>query len=368
MIDHFIRTFALLSIAWSLAACSSLTPVDQRNLLNSMPVSQSLNFEPMPFGMQGDPDLTGGVIEIDGRKSFYKAYELPANHPDIVVQLRTYIEKSNEGDGFFYPVVELYDHSFKQLDVIRPQLRFTQISSDGRYAAVPIRLKPEVGSFIIRTEPKLLGQEASYTTNHEGASWSYSVSPFSKRKPASYLPLGQLELLTPDEGFSQPFEKMSGWFWQFAFDKGGESLATTEDYLPDLTLGGGPMFSYGYSFAIPSRPSASVRASLGLSYLSLSDKDGDSHSQFFALSDLLWIESNQVSSIGFGLTFRGAHEYKNENGTFNLDPAFGPKVLIEIRGAMGVSLGAQLSWLTFSDENGNEFSSNQAGLYLTKLY
>ena len=363
-----MRLICLLLAGSILGGCSTLSPVEQRQLLESTPASSNVNFESLPLGMQGDPDLSTGVIEINGRKSFYKAYELPKRHPSMVVQLRTYIAKTNEGEGFFYPVVELYDHSGKQVDVIRPQLRFTQISSSGRYAAIPIRLNPDIASFVIRTEPKLFGQEASYTTNHEGASWSYSVSPFSKRKPASYLPLGQLELLTPDEGFNQPFEKLSGFYWQFGYDKGSYSLASTEDYLPDVTLGGGPMFSYGYSFAVPSRPSTSVRASLGLSYLSVSDKDGESHSQFFALSDLLWVESNQVSSVGIGLTFRGAHEYKKGGEAYKLDPAFGPKVLVEIRGAMGVSIGAQLSWLTFTNENGDEFSSNQAGLYLNKLY
>lgn len=363
-----MRLLCVVFLSWFLAACSSMSPIEQQSLLQSTPVSSSLKFEPLPVGMQGDPDLSKGVIDVEGKKSFYKAYELEKGHGPMIVQLRTYIESTDVGDGFFYPVVELYDYSMRLVDTLRPQLRFTQLSSDGRYAAIPVQLNPNIGFFIIRTEPKLFGQEASYTTNHEGASWSYSVSPFSKRKSATYLPLGRLELLTPDEGFPQPFEKLSGPFWQFAFDKGGYDLATAEDYLPDLTLGGGPMFSYGYSFAVPSRPSSSIRASLGLGYLSVSDKSGASHSQTFAVSDLLWVESNQVSSLGAGVTFRGAHEYTISGDKFKFDPTWGPKIILEIRGAMGVSLGAQFSWLKFTDQNGTDRTSNQAGFYLTRLF
>jgi hypothetical protein len=318
--------------------------------------------------MQGDPELSDGVIEINGKRSFYKGYALPPRHASFVIQLRTYVESTEVGDGFFYPVIEMYDANMEQIDVLRPQLRFTQFSSDGRYAALPIRLNPEVGYFVIRTEPKLFGQEASYTTSHEGSSWSYSVTPFDKRKSATYLALGKVELLTPDEGFNQPFEKMSGAFWQFSFDRGGEELAIAEDYLPNLTLGGGPIFSLGYAFAIPSRPSSSFRSSIGYSYLSVSDKSGGSHEQQFAVGDLMWVESNQASSIGFGLTFRGAHEYSKSGVKTEFDPTWGPKVMVEIRGSMGVSLGVQLSWLNFTDKQGNEQSSNQIGVFLSKLY
>ncbi|WP_353347968.1 hypothetical protein [Oceaniserpentilla sp. 4NH20-0058] len=363
-----MRILLSLVICLSLSACSGLTPIEQRNLLDNTPAKDVLSFEPLPVGMQEDPDLSSGVIDINGKKSFYKAYELPKGHGSFVIQLRTYIQKSEEGDGFFYPVIELYNYAMEQVDIQRPQLRFTQFSSAGRYAAVPVRLNPDIGYVVIRTEPKLFGQEASYTTNHEGASWSYSVSPFSKRKPAAYLPLGHLELLTPDEDFPQPFEKLSGPFWQFAFDKGGYDLATAEDYLPDLTLGGGPMLSMGYSFAVPSRPSSSIRASLGFGYLSVGDKSGASHSQFYGMSDLLWVESNQVSSLGLGLTFRGGHQYTLSGDKYKFDPTFGPKVFAEIRGAMGVSLGAQLSWLTFTRADGEKYTSNQAGIFFTKLY
>lgn len=363
-----MRPLLLALFSLLLSACASLSPLDQRALLNTTEVSQQLKFEPLPIGMQGDPDLSTGVIEIDGKRSFYKAYEIEKGHASIVIQLRTYIQKTPQGDGFFYPVVELYDYDFEAVGVQRPQLRFTQISSAGRYAAVPIRLNPEVGYIVIRSEPKLFGEEASYTTNHEGASWSYSVSPFSKRKSATYLPLGKLELLTPDEGFPQPFEKLSGAFWQLSYDRGGIKLATAEDYLPNLTLGGGPIFSLGYSFAIPSRPSSSVRASGGFSYLSVNDKSGGSHTQSFFASDLLWVESNHVSSLGVGLTFRGAHKYSAAGIDEEFDPVLGPKLMVEIRGAMGVSLGAQLSSLTFTDKSGKEHTSNQVGFSLTKLY
>lgn len=371
MLHKFLKSCLQLSASFFvlvLAACSSLTPMEQQALLNTTPVSTALDFEELPVGMQGDPDLGEGVIEVGGKKSFYRGYRLQPGHGSFVVQLRTYIEKTPQGDGFFYPVIELYDFNMRQIDVMRPQLRFTQFSSKGRYAALPIRLNPDVGFFVIRTEPKLFGQEASYTTAHEGASWSYSVTPFNKRKAAMYLPLGQLELLTPDEGFSQPFEKMSGAFWQFSFDRGGKELAVAEDYLPNLTLGGGPVFSLGYAFAVPSRPFSSIRTSLGYSYLSVSDKDGSTHKQSFAAGDVMWVESNQVSSLGIGLTYRGAHEYTVSGVTTEFDPAWGPKVAAEIRGAMGVSLGAQLSWLSFTDEYGEKHSSNQAGIYLIKLY
>ncbi|NVK37999.1 MAG: hypothetical protein HWE18_08750 [Gammaproteobacteria bacterium] len=371
MLNKYLRVSFKLALSTSIAllgACASLTPMEQQALLSTTPASQQIQFEPLPVGMQGDPNLEDGVIEVAGKKSFYKGYQLPVGHGSFVVQLRTYIDNTPQGDGFFYPVIELYDFDMRQIDVMRPQLRFTQFSSKGRYAALPIRLNPDVGFFVIRTEPKLFGQEASYTTAHEGASWSYSVTPFNKRKAAMYLPLGQLELLTPDEGFAQPFEKMSGAFWQFSFDRGGEELAVAEDYLPNLTLGGGPIFSLGYAFSVPSRPFSSIRASAGYSYLSVSDKDGSSHKQSFMTGDLLWVESNQVSSLGIGVTYRGAHEYTTGGVTTEFDPVWGPKIAAEIRGAMGVSLGAQLSWLSFTDETGEKRSSNQAGIYLIKLY
>ena len=364
-----MRFLCVISCVLLLSACASLTPMEQQKLLQSSPVSNGYEFEPLPAGMQSDPDLSSGVIEINGKKSFYKGYALPKGHSGLLIQLRTYVEKTQIGDGFFYPVIEMYDFKMKQVDVLRPQLRFTQYSSDGRYAALPIRLNPDIGYFVIRTEPKLFGQEASYTTAHEGASWSYSVSPFSKRKSATYLPLGRLELLTPDEGFNRPFEKMSGAFWQFTFDRGGEELATAdESYLPNLTLGGGPIFSVGYAFAVPGRPSSSVRTSLGYSYLSVSDKSGTSHEQKFAVAGLMWVESNQVSSVGFGLTARGAHEYSVSGDTTEIDPTWGPKLMLEIRGSLGVSLGVQFSWLEFTDEHGNDQSSDQIGIFLSKLY
>ncbi|MGB3668286.1 MAG: hypothetical protein WA963_15135 [Bermanella sp.] len=363
-----MRLLCVMLSVCVLSACSGLTPKQQQMLLQDTPISEAYDFEPLPVGMQGDPELSDGVIEIDGKKSFYKGYQLPYGHGSFVIQLRTYIERSEMGDGFFYPVIEMYDFNMKQIDVLRPQLRFTQFSSNGRYAALPLRLNPEVGFLVIRTEPKLFGQEASYTTAHEGASWSYSVTPFNKRKSANYLPLGRVELLTPDAGFNQPFEKMSGAFWQFSFDRGGEELAVAEDYLPNLTLGGGPIFSVGYAFAIPSRPSSSFRSSIGYSYLSVSDKSGTSYEQQFAVGDLMWVESNQVSSVGIGLTARGAHEFSAGGVKTELDPAWGPKVMVEIRGAMGVSLGVQLSWLDFTDQQGNDIASNQIGFFLSKLY
>lgn len=356
----------MLSVLW-LAGCASLTPGQQKNLLETMPVSTAYQFEELPNGMQSNPELENGVIELPAGKSFYKGYQLEQDHRAMALQLRTYIQGSAQGDGFFYPVVELYDFNMKSIDVIKPQLRFTQLSAQGRYAVVPITLTKEVGFFVIRTEPKLYDQEASYTTKHQGASWSYSVTPFAKRKPASYLPLGGLELLTPDEGFSRPYEKMSGFFWQFSMNKGSEDLASGEDYLPDLTLGGGPEFAVGYSFAVPGRPLSSIRASLGASYLMLNDS-GNSHSQQFLSSDVMWVESNQVSSVGLGVTSRFAHEYRKFGKTIEYDPAFGPKLLIEIRGSMGVTLGAQMSWLDYKTPEGETLNGNYMGLYMAKFY
>jgi hypothetical protein len=351
-----------------LAGCSQLTVRDKMNDLDSRSVDAEYQFQELPMGMQDDPDLGEQVIELSTGKSFYKAYKLPESHQRMTLQLRTYIAKTEIGDGFFYPVIELYGSNGKLIETIKPQLRFTQVSSKGRFSAVPIDLNRDVNRFVIRTEPKLYGAAASYTTQLQGASWSYSVSPFTKRKPASYLPIGKLELLTPDEGFSRPFEKMSGPYWQFSFSRGGQSLAAAEEYLPNLTLGGGPVLSFGYSWAVSGRPSSSIRTSLGGSYYSLSDSGNSSHDQYFLSSDVLWVESNQVSSIAVGITARAAHKYKNNGQTFEFEPTFGPKIAIEIRGAMGVSLGAYLSRLTFEDQTGVETKSNQAGLYLMRLY
>lgn len=365
-----IRGYILGSIAISgslfLTACSTLSPMEQRSLLENQAAQDQYAFESLPMGLQGSPKLETGVVELPTGKTFYKGYSLAKGHGVLSVQLRTYIQHNDEGDGFFYPVVELFDYNLKPIEVIRPQLRFTQLSSQGRYAAIPLTLTRDVGYLVIRTEPKLYGQEASYTTKHQGASWSYSVTPFAKRKPASYLPLGTVELLTPDEGFSRPYEKMSGAFWQFSMNKSGTKLASSEDYLPDLTLGSGPEFAVGYAFGISGRPSTSIRTSLGYSYLQLSDEG--THEQSLASADLLWVESNHVSSIGFGLTSRFGHEYTLSGNTTEFDPAFGPKVLLEIRGSMGVSIGVQAAWLEYKDQAGQSYDGDYVGFYLAKFY
>ncbi len=362
-------TLTCLFFAVSISAgCARLSPMQQENLLQNTAMTNGYEFESLPVGMQADPDIQKSVIELPNGKSFYKAYKLVKGHGNLVIQLRTYIEKSNVGDGFFYPVVELLDFNQNVIEILRPQLRFTQLSSLGRYAAVPIRLTRDVGYVVIRTEPKLYKQEASYSKKHQGSSWTYSVTPFDKRHSARYLPLGRLELLTPDAGFNQPFEKMSGPFWVFAVQKGGAKLKGNDTYLPDMTLGGGPNFSLGYAFSIPSRPFSSVRTSVGAGYYWLEDDAGSDHEQYFLNADILWVESNQVSSLGFGLTAVGEHTYKTGGLNTNYKPAFGPKIILEIRGAMGVSMGAQMSWLSFEDENGNSRGSDQIGLYLAKFY
>lgn len=351
-----------------ITGCSQLTIKEQMSGLQNQPADSTYQFEALPFGMQGDPELSARVIDLQMGRSYYKGYSLPRGHSRMIVQLRTYIDKTELGDGFFYPVVDLFDWNNQLIETKRPQLQFTQLSSKGRYAAVPLELDKAVSKFVIRTEPKLYGEAASYSTQHQGSSWSYSVTPFSKRTAASYLPLGKLELLTPDEGFNRPFEKMSGPYWQFSMGRSEKTLASAEDYLPNLTLGGGPILNFGYSWAVSGRPSSSVRSSLGVSYYSLSGEGSTTHTQSFVMGDLLWVESNHVSSLAFGLTARAAHEYKGVGGSVNFEPTYGPKVAVEIRGSMGVSLGAYMSWLTFKDDVGNEYDGDQIGLYLMRLY
>ncbi len=130
----------------------------------------------------------------------------------------------------------------------------------------------------------------------------------------------------------------------------------------------GPALSFGYSWAVSGRPSSSIRSSLGASYYSLGSSGNSTHTQSFLTSDLLWVESNHVSSLAFGLTAVGSHTYKGAGVESEFDPTFGPKIAVEIRGSMGVSLGAYMSWMTFKDENGNEFDGDQIGLYLMRLY
>lgn len=362
-----MRKFLLLGLL-AMSGCAQLNPIQQEDLLNTTPVDSKYQYVPLPSGMQGDPELSEHVIELPAGKSFYRAYALPKNHGRFNVQLRTYLDRTPLGDGFFYPVIELRGRDNKIIEIVRPQLRFTQLSPEGRYAAVPLELNPDVGYFVIRTEPKLYGQDASYTTAHQGASWSYSVSPFTKRKPARYLHLGTLELLTPDEGYSRPYEKMSGPYWQFAWGRGSETLVNGKDIFPGMSLGGGPIMSLGYAWGISGRPSSSVRTSLGLGYYGLEDSDGDAHKQYFVASDILWVESNHVSSLGIGVDIRGAHTYDNGVVSTTFKPAWGPKLMLELRGALGVSIGAYMSWLSFEDEEGNDTGSNQVGFYLSRLY
>ena len=363
-----MRFTALFFTLIVLGGCAQLTPRGQMSLLQSTAISEQYAFEQLPAGMQGNPDLSEQVIELPSGKSFYKGYELAAGHRAFVVQLRTYIEKSQRGDGFFYPVIELFDAQRQRIKVVRPQLRFTQVSAEGRYAVVPLQITRDVASFVIRTEPKLYGQEASYTKQHSGASWSYSVSPFTKRHAASYLALGQLELLTPDEGYSSPFEKISGPFWLFSHQKGAHKLASGEQYLPDLTLGGGPKLSLGYAYGVAGRPGSSVRASLGASYYAVTDSAGVNHRQQGLSGDLLWVESNQVSSLGFGITANSGLSYHKSGTTVEYEDNWGPKLVLEIRGAMGVTLGVQVSWLEFEDQQGNKINSDQLGFYLARFY
>jgi len=351
-----------------MVGCSQMSTYEQAALLSEAVADAEYVFEPFPWGLQGDPELQEHVIELPAGKTFYRAYELPERRGRFSVQLRTYIVKTPKGDGFFYPVVELLDSNKRLIEKMKPQLRFTQLSPEGRYAAVPIEINPDVSFMVIRTEPKLYGQEASYTTKHQGASWSYSVSPFSKREPASYMVLGQLELLTPDEGYGRPFEKLSGPYWQVTWGRGQKKLLSGSDFLPNMTLGGGLNATLGYSFAIPGRPSSSVRTGLGLTYYTLNDANSQSNTQYGFTGDLLWVESNQVSSIGIGLTGVSGLTLEVPGQDLEYKPAFGPKVLLEVRGAMGVSLGAYFSWLTYEDQFGETTGSNQFGLYLHRLY
>lgn len=352
----------------ALQGCSQMTVKEHMQVLNAKPADEQYLFEELPNGMQDDPELDEHVIELPSGRSFYKGYRLSPGHGSMTLQLRTYITGTEIGEGFFYPVVELFDFSGKSLEVMRPQLRFTQLSSKGRYAAVPIEIARNVSRLVIRTEPKLYGEDASYTTQHQGSSWSYSVTPFSKRKAANYLPLGKLELLTPDEGFSFPFEKLAGPYWQLSYSRGEETLASGEDYLPNLTTGGGPELTFGYSWAIPGQISSSLRTGLGLGFYSLTDSSNLSHSQSYLTADVMWVESNHVSSLAIGLTAKALHEYKGGGNDLEFDPAFGPKVAVELRGSMGVSLGAFMSWVDFTDQYGRRHEGDQVGFYLMRLY
>lgn len=363
-----IKKALLFSLPFLLGACSTLSPQEQRQLLSTTPAHSTATFKPLPTGNIGSMDLEEQVIEVKGERSFYQAYALEPGHGAIYVQLRTYIERTEEGDGFFYPVIDLLDANKKRLKQVKPQLRFTQLGTEGRYAAIPLHLTPDVAFIVIRTDPKLYGQEASYTTKHEGASWSYSVSPFDKRYPAKYLPLGKVELLTPDNGYNIPFEKLSGPYWQLAIAQGGSKLATTDDFLPDLTLAGGPSFSVGYAWPVPSRPFSTIRTQLGYSYYSAKGDSGDNYTQKYLTADALWVESNQVSSIGFGLTHTNLHTWETGEGEISYDPSTGAKVILEIRGSMGVTLGTQFSWMEFTDENGRSQRSNAWGVYLNSFF
>ena len=363
-----IKKALLISLPFLLGACSSLSVQEQRSLLVNSPADDVVQFKPLPTGNTGGIDLEDKVIEIKSGRSFYQAYALEPGHPAFYVQLRTYIERTSEGDGFFYPVIDLLDANKKRLKQIKPQLRFTQQGTEGRYAAVPLHLTRDVAFVVIRTDPKLYEQEASYTTKHEGASWSYSVSPFDKRYPAKYLPLGNVELLTPDTGYNVPFEKLSGPYWQVAIAQGGSKLASTDDFLPDLTLAGGPSFSLGYAWAVPSRPFSTIRTQMGYSYYTAQGESGADYTQKYMTADALWVESNQVSSIGFGLTHTNLHTWETGDGEISYDPSTGAKLILEIRGSMGVTIGAQLSWMDFTDENGDSQRSNAWGIYFNSFF
>ena len=79
-----------------LGACSTLSPQEQRNLLATSPVHDAVQYKPLPTGNTGGINLEEQVIEIKSGRSFYQAYALEPGHPAFYVQLRTYIEKTNE--------------------------------------------------------------------------------------------------------------------------------------------------------------------------------------------------------------------------------------------------------------------------------
>lgn len=351
-----------------LTACTSLSPVMQSQKLETAEPDPEPKFEPLPSGHQGSIDHDERVINLPAGKSYYAAYALGKGHGPIYLQLRTYLQSHNGVEGFFYPVIELLDHAKRPLETIKPQLRFTQQSSDGRYAAVPLQLSPEIGFIIIRTSPKLYGQEASYTTKHEGASWTYSSSPFNKRYPAIYLPVGKVELLTPDEGYAVPFEKLRGMYWQFAIAQGGTKLASTDDFIPDLTVAGGPSLGLGYAWPVYGRPYTTIRTQAQVGYYTAEDEDGVNNSLHYLTTDALWVESNQVSSLGFGLTYTTNHTWKYGKEEITYDPAIGPKLILEIRGAYGVTLGASLAWQDFKDSSGKSKRNNQWGIYFNSFF
>lgn len=359
--------FSVVLLA-GLSACAQMTPKQSFDTLANTQADSEYQYTELPLGFHGFLDLKDHVIGLPSGKSYYAAYVLPKTRSGYYLQLRTYIQKTAKGDGYFYPVVEFRDKNRKLIETLKTQLRFTQQSSDGLYAAIPLQIMPDTRYLVIRSEPKLFGQDASYSTANQGASWSYSATPFDKNKPATYLPFGGVELLTPDAGQSVPFEKLTGPYWQVSLQHGTTRLAKTDEYIPDVTLAGGPILSLGYAFKIPGRPFGSLRTQVGYGYYSMEDKNGFSNTEEFMTADALWVESNQVASLGFGITYTDAHSWQHAGQKTDFKASLGPKLIIEMRGAMGVTLGAGVSWMTYQTEDGVNQRNNQWSLSLSKFF
>ncbi|MCP5334880.1 MAG: hypothetical protein H7A08_04200 [Oceanospirillaceae bacterium] len=363
-----LRILFSVVLVCGLSACAQITPKQSFATLAALPADKDYQYEDLPFGYHGFLDLDEHVIALPSGNSYYAAYALPKTRGGYYLQLRTYIQKTAKGDGYFYPVIELRDQNKKLIETVKTQLRFTQQSRDGLYAAIPIQVTAATRYIVIRSEPKLFGQEASYSTDNQGATWSYTASPFDKSKPATYLPFGGVELLTPDAGQSVPFEKLTGPYWQFSLQQGTARLAKTDQYIPDVTLAGGAIFSLGYALKIPGRPFGSLRTQVGLGYYSMEDKDGFSNTEQFTTADALWVESNQVASLGLGVTYTGSHTWQHAGDEVQFEAALGPKMIIEMRGAMGVTLGAGFSWMTYKTKDGDSQRNNQWSISLTRFF
>lgn len=359
--------FSILLLV-GLTACAQMTPKQSFDQLAQKTADTEYQYSELPLGFHGFLELEKHVIALPTGKSYYAAYQLPKTRSGYYLQLRTYIQKTQKDAAYFYPVVEYRDKNRKLIETVKSQLRFTQQSSDGLYAAIPLQITPEVRYLVIRSEPKLFGQEASYSTANAGASWSYSATPFDKSKPATYVPYGGVELLTPDAGQSQPFERLTGPYWQVTLQQGSARLAKTDPYIPDVTLAGGPILSVGYAFKIPGRPFGAVRTQVGYGYYSMEDKNGFSNTEEFMTADALWVESNQVASLGLGITYTDAHTWQHAGQKTDFKATIGPKLIIEMRGAMGVTLGAGLSWMTYQTEDGDSQRNNQWSLSLSKFF
>ncbi len=125
------KYLVVLLAALLLAGCSQLTVKQQMATLEQQAIDEVYQFEALPTGMQGDPELDGRVINLPAGKSFYKGYQLPLGHSRMIVQLRTYIHKTEVGEGFFYPVVDIFDFNGKLIESKKTSVTVYTIKFNG---------------------------------------------------------------------------------------------------------------------------------------------------------------------------------------------------------------------------------------------